>query len=228
MTRCGCPNEDTQQTTESPGIVELGESIVFACIHPETAPERGVAMLPKEKLKKTDLSVCRGAYSSHDDLLEHVVKPQLSKKPERIYKGYYWVVCKEIRDIIAVQKKENSDKTAGAFCVVDDALPDYTAHAVIGFSRPSDNFWSKHDREAARGDLLIAVQCRGLHGPPDQLAQECPGLTNRHQGKPNIGTVVEAVGPGPSEKLEKLYNELSDLTVLEFANLVETLKDKWS
>jgi len=186
MNRCGCIEEDSQQTPSSPGIVEPQESIVFACVHPETAPERGVSMFQKTKLIKRDLSVCRGNHSRHSDLLCHVVEPQLTKKPAREYKGYYWATCREIRDIVAelTGKKHSDNRTVGAFCVVDDALGDYTAHAVIGFSRPDNDFWEKHNREAARGNLLVAVQRRGLHCPADPAADDCPGFANQSLSEP--------------------------------------------
>lgn len=143
-------------------------------------------MFQMNKLKKRDLSVCRGDHSRYSDLLRYVVEPQLANKPAREYKGYYWATCSEIRDIAAeLTGKEHSDnRTVGAFCVVDDALGDYTAHAVIGFSHPDNDFWKKNNREAARGNLLIAVQRRGLHYPADPAEADWPGFANQSLTEP--------------------------------------------
>jgi hypothetical protein len=217
MNRCGCIEEDSQQSPTSPGIVEPHESIVFACIHPETAPERGVSMFPMEKLKKFDLSVCRGDYSEHSDLLSHVVRPQLAKYPAREYKGYYWTTCEEIRDVVApvASGQAHSDnRTVGAYCVVDDALGDYTAHAVIGFSRPENNFWKKHDRQAARGNLLIAVQRRGLHRPADRRGEDCPGFARQSQPDtnttPHLKARFEAVWSAVRSVAEKVTQMIAE------------------
>jgi len=179
MMRCGCPEEDQQQTPQSPGVVMPEESIVFALVSPLTANAESVAVLSKSRLKDRALSVCRGDYSSYEDLLQHVVEPQLDGNDERdeqnkrIYRGYQWTSCEEIRKIladIASSSRDNEPEVplVGAFCVVDDAQPDYSSHALVGYSRPENpKFWQKHDREAARANLLVALQRNGTIKPGD-------------------------------------------------------------
>jgi len=69
--------------------------------------------------------------------------------------------------------------------VIDDGEQNYTAHAYLAFSKPTDNFWALHDGVAARGDLYIAFEARGIFDklakPPftrwrSNLGQQPPGL----------------------------------------------------
>jgi hypothetical protein len=169
MNRCGCPEEEIQQTANSPGIIEPTESIVFALVKPLTANAGSVANLSTSKLKARNLSVCRGDYSSYADLIRNVVEPQLNRDPSREYIGYHWAPCHEIRSIMTqpsgAGKMSPPSQPVGAFCVIDDAVDGYPAHAVIGFSKPNPKFWEKHDRQAARGNLLLVLQRRGLFDP---------------------------------------------------------------
>jgi hypothetical protein len=185
MNRCGCPEEDSQQTSNSPGIVQLEESIVFAMIFPRTADILGVACLPNGDLKNRQLSVCRGDFSSYAELLERVVQPQLLRDPSRHYVGYHWATCAEIRAIYAqlspkqLQRQSNATSEVGAFCVIDDAVNGYDAHARVGYSSPPiAKFWEKHERAAARGNLLIVLQARGTFKPTEADAAPLTGFAN--------------------------------------------------
>ena len=172
MRRCGCPEEEVQQTATSPGVVLDDEPIIFALIEPITAERNVGAKFSKSKLIERSLSVCRGAHMSYADLLEHVVDSVVRKESRRKYIGYHWATCGEIRAIMSEPKPgrsgkgEAGTKEFGAFCVIDDANGDHLAHAVIGFSRPADDFWSKNDRLAAQQNLKRVFEARGIMTEP--------------------------------------------------------------
>ena len=129
MSRCGCPEEDEQQTLTSPGIVVLEETIVFAIIHPRTADENGIATLPNSDLSARKLSVCRGNYSSYPEFYEKVVRPQLSKDPTRKYLGYHFALCGEIRAIEAELRSENIKVSVGKANKSDEILKKWVLFA---------------------------------------------------------------------------------------------------
>jgi hypothetical protein len=166
MNRCGCPEEDARQSSHSPGLVKDPEPIVFALVIPLTADTRSVAILNKTQLKQKQLSMCRAEYCSYDEMYRNVVIPQLEKDPSRKYCGYHWVTCKQIRDIAANPVPAASESPmpgiVGAFCVIDDGNENYPAHTRVGEARPQSDFWRKHNREAARGNLVSILQQRGI------------------------------------------------------------------
>jgi hypothetical protein len=166
MTREGCPDEDTQQSEWSPSTVHNSEPLIFVLIQPLTINESSVAYFEKGKLKNQTLSLCRGQHSTFSELKDKVIDPVCDADETRQYRGYSWAQCEEIRSILAVKRTSGNgggESTLAAFCIMDDGLEEYRAHARMGFSKPSDDFWAKHDREAARGNLLIAFQKRGIH-----------------------------------------------------------------
>jgi hypothetical protein len=78
----------------------------------------------------------------------------LSKDPEREDRGYIFALGEEIRRIVLSHAK------CRAFCVLDETVPDFAAHAHVGYSCIEDD--KKNDRLAARGDLLNAFLERGI------------------------------------------------------------------
>jgi hypothetical protein len=162
MSRCGCAPEDEQQSEHSPGVVQNEEPLVIVT----DTVDLTLKSFPNNKLKSGQLSVCRAALCRFDEMFAAVVGDVSA--PRIDYKGYFWALANEIRSIIA-KRNTSRDKTphlppkkVGAFCVIDDGEPDYKPHACLSYSRPSDNFWSLHDTVAARGDLLIAFESRGI------------------------------------------------------------------
>jgi hypothetical protein len=164
MKRCGCPEEDTQQKVDSPGRVERSESIAFAI--PLNRDQGGVTMFENGKLKTKVLSVCRAAKCTFDEMYTAVVAVQIAKNSSLKFAGYYWALCEEIRGIVALPQQGTSGEgvapITGAFCVIDDGEPSYHAHAVMGYSQPDPRFWAKHDRAAARANLLQVFEERGI------------------------------------------------------------------
>jgi hypothetical protein len=160
MTRQGCPEEQSKQKTYSPDIVRSDEPVVYALVHPLSINEQSLAYFHSGRLKDGQLSVCRGRHSSYHEMREKVVRPQLAADATRQYRGYVWALCDEIRSIIATPKndpKTGQQHNIGAFCVIDDGLIQFRAHARLGYSSPGRDFWSKNDREAARGNLSLTL-----------------------------------------------------------------------
>ncbi len=172
MSRPGCPEEQNKQKAESPDIVGGDEPIVYVLIQPVSAnvhPTSGIplAYFKNDRLKSGQLSVCRGLYSSYEELQQKVVRPQLSSDPSRKHAGYVWALCCEVRSIMAAPQNPDKEPTqrsdVGAFCVIDDGLTGFHAHARMGYCAPGADFWSKNDRTKARGDLSIVFDARGIH-----------------------------------------------------------------
>lgn len=153
MTRCGCEKETVSQSSLSPGIVENPEPIVYSLIEPDSFVEGSIKALKHDRLKKGQLSICRAWYIDGKDAREKTVSGQLQRDDRRIERGFAWALCSEIRDI----KLESLG--VGAFCIVDDAMEDFPAHAHLGYSLVEDK---KNDRQSARGDLLKLLERRGF------------------------------------------------------------------
>lgn len=162
MTRVGCAQEAVQQSQFSPGPVEDNEPIILVT----STAELTLQSFPNGKLKSGELSVCRGALCRLEEMIAAVVGDPSA--PKMVYTGYVWALAAEIRSILAKRNTSRdkapnlTPKKAGAFCVVDDGEPSYKAHACIAYSQHTSSFWALHDSVAARGDLLIAFQARGL------------------------------------------------------------------
>jgi hypothetical protein len=160
MMRCGCSNEDKQFSQHSPGVVTDDESLVFVT----EGDEISFKLFSNGRLKDTRLSVCRAQHATFAEMITAVI----GDPPKKAYKGYMWAPTREVRAILA-RRNSARDKTpnqtpkkVGAFCVADDGEQNYKAHACIGYSTPTKNFWELHDTVAARGDLLIAFSTRGV------------------------------------------------------------------
>ena len=163
MNRCGCTEEEVQQSQHSPGTVEDDEPLAF--VVDVDFDELTFKSFPNGKLKAGTFSVCRTTHCSFQEMTNAVVGSETA--PKITYKGYLWALARDIRAIVA-KRNTSRDKTpdltpkkAGAFCVIDDGEPDYIAHACLKYSKPTSSFWVLHETVAARGDLLIAFQARG-------------------------------------------------------------------
>lgn len=154
MTRCGCEKETASQSSLSPGVVENPEPIVYSLIEPDNFLEGSIKALKHDRLKKGELSVCRAWYIDGEDAREKTVAGQLRRDEKRRERGFAWAICSEIRDI----KLESLG--VGAFCVIDDAMEDFPAHAHLGYSQVEDK---KNERQSARGDLLKLLEKRGFN-----------------------------------------------------------------
>lgn len=152
MTRCECIKEATSQSPHSPGVVENDEPIVYALVNPLTGSFKDIS---KSQLKASELSVCRACHISGPEAKTKTVDTLIEKNASRTHEGFLYAMCGEIRGI------RLGSTTIGAFCVVDDALEDYPAHAHIGYSQPSDENLRSH-REAARGNLMLLFKRRGV------------------------------------------------------------------
>lgn len=152
MSRCGCDKELVSQSALSPGLVKGDEPLVYSLVDPETFINGSIKALKHDRLKKGQLSICRANYISGEEAREKTVVGQLERDSSRTEHGFAWAVCDEIRDI----KLESLD--VGAFCVTDDALEGFPAHAHLGYSQVEDK---KNERLGARGNLLKLLEQRG-------------------------------------------------------------------
>lgn len=167
MSRCGCPEETVQQSVHSPGVVVNEEPVVFALVLADSADELSTEIFQNKKLKQKRQSFCRSTHCTFEEMYNLVVTPQVSAPGSLEYKGYLWATAGEIRSIVA-ERNKSRDKTphltperVGAFCVIDDGEDNYRAHAWVGYANPLPNFWSLHESNQARGDLLLALKRRG-------------------------------------------------------------------
>lgn len=154
MARCECPEESVQQSVHSPGVVSDSESIVYALVEPLTYQGGSVTAISKGKLQRAEQSVCRAEMCTGDFARTKIVDALREKDPTRLDHGFVYAPASEIRSITLGNTSE------GAFCVVDDGLEDFEAHAILSFSIPSDIKFRSH-REAARGNLLLLFKQRG-------------------------------------------------------------------
>lgn len=162
MSRCECPKEAISQSVHSPGLVGDEEPIVYALVDPLTFSDGSVKDFSKSQLKAGTLSICRAAHCTAAEANECILTPLLSKS-DRKFQGAVWTDCASIRGI----KLGGSE--VGAFCVHDDALEDYRAHAHMAFSTPQDDKL-RNEREAARGNLKELF----LKGSITKSLSECP------------------------------------------------------
>lgn len=153
MTRCECLKEQKSQSEHSPGLVKPDEPIVYVLVEPETFEKGSIKALKHDRLKKTDMSVCRATHIAGADAKALTTDEMLRKNPSRTDEGYVYALCSEIRGISLPIAK------VGAFCVVDDAYSHFPAHAHIGYSDIDDK---KNERVTARGNLLRLFQRRGI------------------------------------------------------------------
>jgi hypothetical protein len=153
MIRCECEKEQSSQSSHSPGLVEDSEPIVYVLVEPLSFEKGSVKALKHERLKKTDMSVCRAQFLSAGEAKLLTTDTMIANDTTREDKGYVWALCSEIREIFLPLAQK------GAFCVVDDASEHFHAHAHIGYSDIDDK---KNERLVARGNLLKLLQRRGI------------------------------------------------------------------
>jgi|GEM_PF-2873798 len=152
MSRCECEREGSQQSEHSPGIVSDDETIVYALVEPLTSSVKAIS---KSGLKAGTVSVCRAGYTTGPDAKAKTVDILLAKDSSRTDDGFLHAPCAEIRAIPL------GSSNIGAFCVIDDGLPDHISHAHLGYSEPAD-VKLRNDREAARANLLAVLNRRGV------------------------------------------------------------------
>ena len=152
MSRCECPKEADTQSSFSPGLVSGGEIIVYALVNPLTS---SVGQVSKSQLKTASVSVCRAGLITGPKAKEKTVDVLITKNTTRTHEGFLHALCEEIRDI------KLGKSSVGAFCVIDDALEDYRAHAHLGYSEPLDPKL-RNERETARANLMLRFQKRGV------------------------------------------------------------------
>jgi hypothetical protein len=139
--------------------------------------KEGLRVFENGKLAKKELSVCRAEHCSFDEMMAAVVNPQLLSKPARRFQGFYYARSDEIRAIMAQLRTEENKPAldeVGAFCVIDDGLPEYPAHAVLGYAKPDPDFWSKNDKQAARANLFDVMRRRGIYQYPGDVPFTTP------------------------------------------------------
>lgn len=153
MIRCECEQEGSLQSQYSPGVVEDDEPIVYALVHPLTGSFKD---LSHSQLKAGTLSVCRAGHVSGPDARSNTVAVLLAKDETRRDDGFLYAKCKDIRAI------KLGKSNVGAFCVVDDGLETYPAHAHLSYSIPSDEKL-RNDRQTAKGNLLKLFRKAGEH-----------------------------------------------------------------
>ncbi|MBG21181.1 MAG: hypothetical protein CML31_14715 [Rhizobiales bacterium] len=154
MTNCLCKREYTIQSADSPGIVADDEPIVLALIYPDDYKDGSIRGLNHTRLKKQQLSVVRAKYSSGENAHANTVERLLQKDPARQDRGYMYALGQEIRAILLAHLK------CRAFCLIDETVPDFAAHAHVGYSCIEND--KRNDRLAARGDLLNVFLERGI------------------------------------------------------------------
>lgn len=153
MSRCCCEKELTSQSEFSPGKVDDPEPIVLAAVEPITFRDDSLHKINHKQLKSGDLSVCRAKYITGSEARTQTAEKLLKNDASRVDHGFVWAHCVEIRDITL------ASLGVGAFCVIDDALEGFAAHAHLGYSDVND---TKNERQSARGDLHSLFIRRGL------------------------------------------------------------------
>lgn len=154
MSHCQCPNERSQQSTYSPGVVTCGEPIVYALIEPDNYRDGSAQAFSKSRLKQGQLSVCRSAHARLEDARQAILDGMLAKDPNRSDRGIMWAPSDDIRML----RWPGTDEQA--ICLVDHGFKDYRAHAHIGLSNPSDPN-TRNGFEAVRGQLLSVFRKNG-------------------------------------------------------------------
>lgn len=153
MNRCECVKEQTSQSEHSPGLVRNDEPIVYALVDPLSFEQGSIKALKHDRLKKSELSVCRATYVTGEQAKALTTDVMIASNATRTDEGFAWAICSEIREI----KLDAIGKFA--FCVIDDAYAHFPAHAHIGYSDVDDK---KNERAEARGNLLLLLKRRGI------------------------------------------------------------------
>lgn len=168
MLRCDCcEKEKSKQSVHSPSVVSDDEYLVYVVLEPDQYKddELSTAAFSKSKLKDGDLSICRKAYSNAADIRQNIVDPQIENKPHRREVGALQAQCSDVRSILT------DNPVCRAFCVNDDGLEGFEAHALLAFSDPTKapNFWNANDRLAIRANLVRSFGGNSAIVPIDEL-----------------------------------------------------------
>jgi hypothetical protein len=160
MSRCECPKESVTQSPLSPGLVANDEPIAFGLIEPLSFKD-GEVIVSHSQLRSGSLSICRAQYITAEQAREKIVDDLIAKDSTRLDRGHCWAPCHAIRAITLIDPKTREDTGVGAFCVIDDALPKYDAHAHIGYSEPQEDRL-RNSRQAARAQLADVIKVNGI------------------------------------------------------------------
>ena len=130
--------------------------IVYALVNPLTVTEEGgilsITNISNGRLKAGDVSVCRAQHCTGEE-----AKAAIIGKMKAEYKdcGFLAALCSEIRAIVL------GDGITRGICVDDDGLPDFPAHAHLGYSAPYDRHL-RNGQQASRANLLYAFKKRDV------------------------------------------------------------------
>jgi hypothetical protein len=155
MPNCAC--EQQQQSPYSPSSVKDCEVLIYCLIQtdlydPVRKKLKNMAF-SKTKLRETKLSIVRRKFASEDILKEVVISPQLKNDPKREFCGVIIADCREIRCL--------SNITTRDVCVVDDGMPNFQAHAHLGYSEAVSQ-QSKSTQVAVRANLIAIFERNGI------------------------------------------------------------------
>jgi len=118
--------EGVQQSENSPSIVDSSENLLRAMFTPEHIDDKGhlkEQAIPSQDLSERGFSVQREQYTN-DTLNQKIVSGWLNNKPEREFIKLGKISCLHTRNI-------NDQQNNQAFVVLDDAIEENPAHAII-------------------------------------------------------------------------------------------------
>jgi len=152
-----CEGERQRQSDHSPSVVADGETVAYVLVQPDYYD--GLKLLAQafstSKMTEGNFSVYRPEHCTVENVIAQVVVPLHARNEERLFPGCISAICRDIRAITQDDRR--------AVCVLDDGLPDFPAHATLGFS--------EYVRAQTRS-VKIAVRanlCRVFGAYPDQL-----------------------------------------------------------
>lgn len=118
--------ENTQQTENSPCIVNSSENLLRALFTPDHIDDKGnikEQAIPSQDLSERGFSVQREQYTD-DDLNQTIISGWLNNKAERNFVKFAQLACSHVRKI-------NDQQNNQAFIVLDDGIDNNLAHAII-------------------------------------------------------------------------------------------------
>jgi hypothetical protein len=155
-----CPEEQTPKVG-SPGVVLNDETIVRFLFDPEDFKDGAIqpGSLGVKRLKKSEFSIARPKHTSLKTVQEQVIDKRTGPGLTLTFVGAIKAQCVAIRSLMATSPSNR------IFCVVDDPLPDFVGHGIIGFSEITrqKNYWASknNDAAAALGNLCLEFEKAG-------------------------------------------------------------------
>lgn len=156
-----CPKEITRQKESSPSVVGDKEALLYVLMDPEHWDPRLRRLknyaFSKSTLMNGELSVCREGHSSPREVCQKIIRPLRVKNPARKFVGLLRAICGDVRALMIVPSNVR------VFCVVDDGMPDFRSHALIGFSESAKGMIGDPNwKVAARANLIRVFQINGV------------------------------------------------------------------